>query len=276
MNWTQPAFTVPSDANLQTVLLISNIATKQVQDDFVLPVGQTSFNLALLGPIPDSDGVPTQPLIPGHAYQFSVQASLYNSNGSELYSTARSFANFTPTNAPAPTPGPVYLPTVSAFAGYAVYNFDFDITEQSYNIDPASAKGFIYGIGAGDPNFASVELPDIGNANPYELLLWDGSKFVFDTYLNANTLFDFAAGGVNEFEILGIDPSLDPLNSNVFVTTVTFEGSGTFTGTMTSVAAPEPSTWAMMMVGFVGLGFAGYQRVRSGRVAIAFASAGER
>jgi hypothetical protein len=26
---------------------------------------------------------------------------------------------------------------------------------------------------------------------------------------------------------------------------------------------PEPSTWAMMLIGFVGLGFAGY---RSGRV----------
>ena len=27
-------------------------------------------------------------------------------------------------------------------------------------------------------------------------------------------------------------------------------------------AAPEPSTWAMMLVGFAGLGYAGYWRAR--------------
>ena len=36
-----------------------------------------------------------------------------------------------------------------------------------------------------------------------------------------------------------------------------------------SVAAvPEPSTWAMMLLGFVGLGFAGYRRARTGRAAL--------
>jgi unsaturated chondroitin disaccharide hydrolase len=32
-----------------------------------------------------------------------------------------------------------------------------------------------------------------------------------------------------------------------------------------SPTAPEPSTWAMMLVGFAGLGFAGYRRARAGR-----------
>ena len=27
---------------------------------------------------------------------------------------------------------------------------------------------------------------------------------------------------------------------------------------------PEPSTWAMMLLGFAGLGFAGYRRARGG------------
>jgi hypothetical protein len=27
---------------------------------------------------------------------------------------------------------------------------------------------------------------------------------------------------------------------------------------------PEPSTWAMMLAGFVGLGFAGYRRAKAG------------
>jgi hypothetical protein len=34
--------------------------------------------------------------------------------------------------------------------------------------------------------------------------------------------------------------------------------------TATPCAVPEPSTWAMMLMGFAGLGFAGYRRTRSG------------
>ena len=37
------------------------------------------------------------------------------------------------------------------------------------------------------------------------------------------------------------------------------------TGTVTlngAYATPEPSTWAMMLLGFAGLGFAGYRKVK--------------
>jgi hypothetical protein len=34
-------------------------------------------------------------------------------------------------------------------------------------------------------------------------------------------------------------------------------------------SVPEPSTWAMMLLGFAGLGYAGYRRARAGRAAIA-------
>ena len=32
-----------------------------------------------------------------------------------------------------------------------------------------------------------------------------------------------------------------------------------------AVAVPEPATWAMMLLGFAGLGFAGYRRERAAR-----------
>jgi hypothetical protein len=32
---------------------------------------------------------------------------------------------------------------------------------------------------------------------------------------------------------------------------------------------PEPSTWAMMLLGFAGLGYAGYRRARGGRATLA-------
>ncbi|HEY5203119.1 MAG TPA: PEP-CTERM sorting domain-containing protein [Roseiarcus sp.] len=34
-------------------------------------------------------------------------------------------------------------------------------------------------------------------------------------------------------------------------------------GNVTTLAAPEPSTWAMLMIGFVGLGYAGYRTQRN-------------
>jgi len=39
-------------------------------------------------------------------------------------------------------------------------------------------------------------------------------------------------------------------------------------GNVTTLAVPEPSTWAMMLIGFAGLGYAGYRRAsepRAGR-----------
>ena len=37
--------------------------------------------------------------------------------------------------------------------------------------------------------------------------------------------------------------------------------------TFGSLSVPEPSTWGMMLLGFAGLGFAGYRRARSGVLA---------
>jgi hypothetical protein len=39
-------------------------------------------------------------------------------------------------------------------------------------------------------------------------------------------------------------------------------------GNVTTLAVPESSTWAMMLVGFAGLGFAGYHGAREQRAAV--------
>jgi hypothetical protein len=44
--------------------------------------------------------------------------------------------------------------------------------------------------------------------------LWESGKWVFDTLLAPDTIFDFASGGVSEFEILGINPGGDASNGN--------------------------------------------------------------
>ena len=157
ISWTQPTFNVPSDATLQTTFIIADRATKQAVDFFILPNTQTSFDLSQLGAVPGAGGVPSIPLVAGHGYEISVEATLYGKNvpndpsinGAEL-STTRSFANFNPTSAPSPVNGPIYLPNVAVLGSSSVvYNFDIDvIAGQSYNIDPLSSRGFIYQIGA--------------------------------------------------------------------------------------------------------------------------------
>jgi uncharacterized membrane protein len=45
-------------------------------------------------------------------------------------------------------------------------------------------------------------------------------------------------------------------------------GSGQAVG-CSAGAVPEPSTWAMMLLGFAGLGFAGYRRAKRGHATLA-------
>ena len=77
--------------------------------------------------------------------------------------------------------------------------------------------------------------------------------------LDAGTQFFFQNGGVAAFEVTGIDPSadLDPTNGLAFITGLTFEANGSFTGTMTPIttdvsAVPGPIAGA----GLPGLLFA--------------------
>jgi PEP-CTERM motif len=211
--------------------------------------------------------IPSGYLTGGGLYSISVQSDI-RSNGvtGTLESRSRSFtAAFVPTTGT--FAAPIVLPTVASTPsvyGGPIFEFNTPVTAGApISIDPPAATGFIYEIGTGDPNFASVELPAVQNPNPYDLYLWNGSKFVFDATLNPNAVFDFGGNGVSEFEILGIASSvgLNPNSGTDFVTTLTFEGSGTFTGTMTPViSVPEPSTWAMLLIGLAGLGFAGSRR----------------
>jgi hypothetical protein len=48
---------------------------------------------------------------------------------------------------------------------------------------------------------------------------------------------------------------------------LTSAGEATFTAA--SSAIPEPSSWAMMLIGFGGLGYAGYRRARAARATLA-------
>ena len=248
LTWTVPS---NSSATTETIYVYQAGVPSHVYGSANLSPGTNTYTL------------PTGVLTAGVLYSIAVQEDVVSDGN--LKSRSRAFtAYFTPTAGSIPQP--MVLPTVSSTLsqyGGPIYEFDTPVTAGvPVSIDPPSAVGFIYDIGAGDPNFASVELPNVGNPGPYELYLWNGSSFVFDTNVAPDTTFDFASGGVSEFEILGISRGvgLNPNSATDFVTQLTFEGSGMFTGTMTPViAVPEPSTWAMAVMGFLAIGYASYR-----------------
>ena len=100
-------------------------------------------------------------------------------------------------------------------------------------------------------------------------MLEDGSTFI----VQPNSIFDFTQiaghqGGVDWFRVLGINPAsaVNPYDPTAFVTGLTFVGDGRFTGTMDPIlaAVPEPSTWAMMILGFAGIGYMAFRRRNHG------------
>jgi hypothetical protein len=136
----------------------------------------------------------------------------------------------------------VYLPSVGPNGA-----FKFDVTVNATDtivIDPLVAIGYIYEIGAGDPNFRNVSLPpNIGDGN-YTVDVFDSSLGQYRPGFAAvaGTTYDFVAmgypAGVSKFRVKGIEASagLDVTNTTAFLTTVGFMAAGRFTGTMVPIS----------------------------------------
>jgi PEP-CTERM motif-containing protein len=161
-----------------------------------------------------------------------------------------------PTVGPAPDPGTGFGPT---------YHFTTPVVpNELVFIDPLVAIGYKYATGVGDPNFASVVLPEVGD-NLYNLSFSTGQNLM-QLILGANTQFFFPGGGVSAFDVTGIEASamLDPQNVTAFVTGLTFVSQGNFTGTMTPLLAPTPEPTTMLLFGLTAGGL-GWLRLRSRR-----------
>ena len=184
-----------------------------------------------------------------HLYSVSIQLDKRRGPQPEpfgrLESRSRAFFSFKTVTLP--TGGaPVYLPSVNpdgVAAGQPVYEFSISnvSSTQTTFIDPPVAIGYDYRIGVGDPNFASVLLPPVGD-NFFDVYLWSGSDFVFYATVRSGDEYPFPAGGVDRFRVLGVEPGLDPNNPTAFVTGLKFTSDGQFTGTMTPIIISDVTT----------------------------------
>ena len=87
---------------------------------------------------------------------------------------------------------------------------------------------------------------------------WSADFQTADGFLYSNGVYStLDYPGAVGTSIIGINNSGEMIGSYS-----TGQNSFSFLHSDTALSTPEPSTWAMMLIGFVGLGFAGYRASR--------------
>ncbi len=167
-------------------------------------------------------------------------------------------------------------------------NFFFANADTLYVADTGAPKNTSGDSPLGDGGLQKWVLS--GGTWTLEYTLSDGLDLVANTAPSGSTgLYGLTGevvtiGGVEEVELFATNYTVgdtdqtylygitDVLGATSAATGETFTelemapADTTFKGVAFAPAAPEPSTWAMMLLGFAGLGFAGYRRARAAQL----------
>jgi PEP-CTERM motif len=91
---------------------------------------------------------------------------------------------------------------------------------------------------------------------------WGGTSNTALLFSGANlfgTIGPFTGAAFSGTAVDTLTPTVNPFSLTIGVA-ITRTTAGTSTGDFNLSAVPEPSTWAMMVLGFVGVGFMAYRR----------------
>lgn len=243
-------------------------------------VAETSFNF---GQVNTGDGVTdrltfqTVATAGQHTLEIDMTRSHLSADGifqgpNQVYTPLQYITNVSALQPTATSPGNPLLPNGETFtfvtaAGPVTY------------IDPAAATGYDYLLDPGSPLIATAVFPTVpGDADGYDVYaLTDPSTPLFSNVMGGTTI-DFTglagyASGIDGFELRGIDlgAGLDPSDPTAFVTGLSFVSPGLVNMSQVplvtnTAGVPEPSSWAMLILGLAGLGGLMRARQRSGNI----------
>ena len=144
--------------------------------------------------------------------------------------------------------------TTTDFGGTITGSFQIDQTTYDYNTN----KGYVAGSST-----IMVSGDSIAGVN--------GLYDLFQGFLGGSIDFENSAHSIFTFPIGG-NPPIQTGSISVaaaYISTADGEYStvtgGDLIASTPTTGVPEPSTWAMMLIGFAGLGFAGYRRASKAR-----------
>ena len=134
------------------------------------------------------------------------------------------------------------------------------ITLKSLNISLGSALAFDYS-------------PTGNTHGDADELVVGGLQAGADSVFTSPTVFDdfylhiLTYSSTPTFQQVGYTTSSATAYTNYFYTDLPDSGAGSVTVTPITTPVPEPSTWAMMFLGFAGLGLLGYRQTVKARLA---------
>jgi hypothetical protein len=174
------------------------------------------------------------------------------------------------------------LVSIAPAAKATTYNFSFvDAT------DGVTATGTIGVVGGfATSGTGTVTSPPTGSGKSLTLLTgsgvfserWGGTDLIVDNVvpLNGNgLLFGVGPAGTFAGTLTGYEFGVNIWSNGGSSYTLFYAnsagGSGGYNGTFSLTATPLPSTWTMLIAGFVGVGFLAYRGTKKGTAAIAAA-----
>jgi PEP-CTERM motif len=100
-----------------------------------------------------------------------------------------------------------------------------------------------------------------------------GSPYTFTVNANGGTLAFLSPAGAGDFPTYDIPfvADLSIAAGTAGLCTGDAACTGLVGAALSSTPVPEPSTWAMMLLGFAGLGYAGYRKTKNARTALSVA-----
>ncbi len=128
----------------------------------------------------------------------------------------------------------------------------------------------IAGYSSGPDTLSQVITTTLGDT--YTLSFWRYQQYVGPTtFLNVSwdgtNVFSESLSGPGDYPYTEFTATVVGTGSDTLLFTSANDPGFTYVDNISVSAVPEPSTWALMLAGFAGLGFAGYRRTKSASVA---------